>query len=138
MTAPARPMAAPGMVGAGFRVEITHRKGHRAGRRAWALIGVTVTAAFFLMIWSRIALDDTAFQLQEIESQTAIAESHYWDLRLEAARLQAPARIVEAAGQMGMVYPGTVRTIEVAGLGGDGSETEERWVDLKAVLGAQP
>ncbi|MBU1226026.1 MAG: hypothetical protein KJ698_02265 [Actinobacteria bacterium] len=138
MTAPARPMAAPGMVGAGFRVEIAHRSGHRAGWQAWTLIGITVTAAFFLMIWSRIALDQTAFQLQEIESQTASAEARYWDLRLEAARLQAPARIIEAAATMGMVYPETLRTIEVAGLGGDGSETEERWVDLKAVLGAQP
>ncbi len=138
MTAPARPIAAPGLSGAGFRVAITQRRPRRAGRRVWALIGITVTAAFFLMIWSRIALDDTAFELQEIESQTSAAESHYWDLRLEAARLQAPDRIIEAATAMGMVYPDTVKTVEVAGLGVDGSETEERWVDLKAVLGAQP
>ena len=138
MTAPASSIAAPGMAGAGFRVAITQRRQRRAGWRAWALVGVTVTAAFFLMIWSRIALDHNAFVLQEIGSETAAAESLYWELRLESARLQAPARIIETAGEMGMVYPETVRTVEVAGLGGDGSETEERWVDLKAVLGAQP
>jgi hypothetical protein len=97
-----------------------------------------ITVAFLLMIWSRIALDHTAFVLQEVEGQMTAEESRYWDLRLEAARLQAPDRIIEAAVEMGMVYPVTLRTVEVAGLGGEGTETEERWVDLKAVLGAQP
>jgi len=126
------------MAGAGFRVAIARPRHRKASWRAWALVIVTVMTAFFVMIWSRIALDNTAFVLQEIERDTAAAESQYWELRLEFARLQAPDRIIEAAADMGMVYPATVRTVEVAGLGGDGSETEERWVDLKAVLGAQP
>jgi hypothetical protein len=39
---------------------------------------------------------------------------------------------------MGMIYPATVRTVDVAGLSVVGSEADERWVDLKALLGAQP
>ena len=138
MTAPARPIGAPGIGSAGFRVAIDHTRPRRSSRRVWLLMGLTVVTAFFLMIWSRIALDHNAFVLQEIERETAAAESRYWELRLESARLQAPDRIIEAAIDMGMVYPDTVRTVEVAGLGGDGSETEQRWVGLKAVLGAQP
>ncbi|MCJ7726752.1 MAG: hypothetical protein MUP76_10250 [Acidimicrobiia bacterium] len=138
MTAPARPLPAPGLTGAGFRVAISQPRQRRAGWQGWTLVAITIMAAFFLMIWSRIALDRTAFELQEISRDTAAAESHYWELRLESARLQAPDRIIDAAAQMGMVYPDTVRTVEVAGLGGAGSDTEERWVDLKAVLGAQP
>jgi len=138
MTAPANPIPIPGMTGAGFRVAINHGRQRRAIWRIWALVAVTIMAAFFLMIWSRIALDRAAFELQEIAHETTVAESRYWELRLESARLQAPDRIIEAATEMGMVYPATVRTVEVAGLGGDGSGTEERWVDLKAVLGALP
>ena len=133
MTAPAAPIPAPG-----FRIAVDRRRTLRVGRRSWALLALTVIAAFFLLIWSRIALDHNAFLLQEIERQTAVEESRYWELRLEAARLQAPDRIIDAASEMGMVYPETVRTVEVAGLGSEVSLTEERWVDLKQVLGARP
>jgi len=134
-------VAAPGFAtpaAPGFRVAIAPRRHRRAGWQAWLLLAVTITVAFLLMVWSRIALDHTAFVLQEVEVQMTVEESRYWDLRLEAARLQAPDRIIEAAVEMGMVYPVTVRTVEVAGLGGEGTATEERWIDLKAVLGAQP
>jgi hypothetical protein len=138
MTARARPIGAPGIGSAGFRVAIDHTRSRRSNRKIWFMVGFTVVSVFFLMIWSRIALDHTAFVLQEIEHETGMIETRYWELRLESARLQAPDRIIEAAIDMGMVYPETVRTVEVAGLGGDGSETEQRWVGLKAVLGAQP
>jgi len=136
MTAAAPDISGP--AAPGFRVAIARRRQRRAGWRVWMVLAVTITAAFLLMIWSRIALDHTAFLLQEMEGQMTVEESYYWDLRLEAAELQAPDRIIEAAVEMGMVYPATLRTVEVAGMGGDGADTEERWVDLKAVLGAQP
>ena len=137
MTAPARPIPGAGIGTAGFRVAVGTRQ-RRGNGRIWLLLGITVVAAFFLMIWSRIALDHTAFVLQEIEREMDLTESRYWELRLESARLQAPDRIIEVAIEMGMVYPDTVRTVEVAGLGSGGSGTEQRWVGLKAVLGAQP
>jgi hypothetical protein len=133
VTAPAAPLPAPG-----FRIAVDRRRHLRVGWRSWAVLAITVIAAFFLLIWSRIALDHNAFVLQEMERQTGVEESRYWELRLEAARLQAPERIIDAATEMGMVYPETVHTVEVAGLGSDVSPTEERWVDLKQVLGARP
>ena len=138
MTAQAPPLHAGGVTDAGFRVAISPSRQRRIDWRVWTVLAIALMLTFFLMIWSRIALDDTAFVLQEVERETALIESQYWELRLEAARLQAPDRIIDAATSMGMVYPETVRTVEVAGLGTVGSETEERWVDLKAVLGALP
>ena len=129
---------APGAVGtsAGYRIAIDRPAG--SGRPAMAVVAVALVAAFFLMIWSRIALDHNAFVLLETERRIAVEEAIYWDLRLEAARLQSPERVLDAALEMGMVYPETVRTVEVAGLTGGSLGAEERWVGLKPVLGAQP
>ena len=83
--------------------------GARARRRprvgAWVLLTVVLSAAFFLLIYSRIALDRSAFVLQEINRQMEVEEARYWELRLEAAELQAPERIVARAQEMGLVYP---------------------------------
>ena len=83
-------------------------------------------------------LDRSAFVVTDIERQIAVEEARYWDLRLQVTELQAPERISALAVEMGMVYPETVRTIEVPGLGESASGVEERWIDLKALLGAQP
>jgi len=112
------------------------RPGARVG--PWLLLTVVVLAAFFLLIYSRIALDRSAFVIEEISRQTAVEETRYWELRLESARLQSPGRIVAAAAELGMVYPDRVETLEVAGIGTSGTGAEERWADLKALLGAQP
>jgi len=112
------------------------RPGARVG--PWLLLTVVVLAAFFLLIYSRIALDRSAFVIEEISRQTAVEETRYWELRLESARLQSPERIVAAAAELGMVYPDRVETLEVAGMGTSGTGAEERWADLKALLGAQP
>ena len=112
------------------------RPGARVG--PWLLLTVVVLAAFFLLIYSRIALDRSAFVIEEISRQTAVEETRYWELRLESARLQSPERIVAAAAELGMVYPDRVETLEVAGIGTSGTGAEERWADLKALLGAQP
>jgi cell division protein FtsL len=136
MTAPAHPLrvpAAPSLrVLAGSHSRPTPRLG------AWLLLTAVVLAAFFLLIYSRIALDRSAFVIEEISRQMAVEESRYWQLRLEAAELQAPERIVARAQEMGMVYPASVQTIEVAGMGSPGTGAEDRWADLKALLGAQP
>lgn len=135
MTAPARslPLPAPGL-----RVLVggSARPAPRLG--AWLLLTVVVLAAFFLLIYSRITLDRSSFVLQEIGRQMAVEETRYWELRLESARLQAPERIVARAQELGMVYPGRVETLEVAGIGSSPGGAEERWADLKALLGAQP
>jgi len=136
VTAPARPLPLPAAPGLRVLVGTPARPAPRLG--AWLGLTVGVLAAFFLLIYSRIALDRSAFVLEEITRQTAVEETRYWELRLESAQLQAPERIVARAQELGMVYPGSVETLEVAGVGAPATRAEERWADLKALLGAQP
>ena len=113
--------------------------GRRRGKqRYWVLLGVSLAAAFLVSIYARIALDRSAFVVTDIEARSSVEEARYWDLRLQVSELQAPERISGLASEMGMVYPETVRTIDVPGLGGPGPGVDERWIDLKALLGAQP
>ena len=136
MTSPARSLPLPNSPDLRVLVGTPVRPGARVG--PWLLLTVVVLAAFFLLIYSRIALDRSAFVIEEISRQTAVEETRYWELRLESARLQSPERIVAAAAELGMVYPDRVETLEVAGIGTSGTGAEERWADLKALLGAQP
>ncbi|OFW53166.1 MAG: hypothetical protein A2V75_07375 [Actinobacteria bacterium RBG_16_70_17] len=136
MTSPARSLPLSTSPDLRVLVGTPVRPGARVG--PWLLLTVVVLAAFFLLIYSRIALDRSAFVIEEISRQTAVEETRYWELRLESARLQSPERIVAAAAELGMVYPDRVETLEVAGIGTSGTGAEERWADLKALLGAQP
>jgi cell division protein FtsL len=136
VTSPARPLPLPGTPGLRVLPGVAARPAPRLG--PWLLLTVVVLAAFFLLIYSRIALDRSAFVLEEIGRQTAVEEARYWELRLESSRLQAPERIVARAQELGMVYPDRVGTLEVAGMGASATGAEEHWVDLKALLGAQP
>lgn len=136
MTAPARSLPLPRTSGLQVLSGAASRPAPRLG--SWLILTVVVLAAFFLLIYSRIALDRSAFVLEEIGRQTAVEETRYWELRLESARLQAPERIVARAQELGMVYPEQVETLEVAGIGSSVGGAEERWADLKALLAAQP
>lgn len=83
------------------------------------LFVVAVVAVFFLMIFLRIALDRSAFELESVERQITQAESRQLDLRLELAQLQDPLRIANEATRMGMTYPAQRVPVVVAGLGQD-------------------
>jgi hypothetical protein len=76
--------------------------------------------------------------LQEVHREMAAEEARYWRLRLAVAERQAPEGIVARAQDMGMIYPAAVETIEVPGMGAADNGPEDRWADLKALLGAQP
>ncbi|MCH7585180.1 MAG: hypothetical protein IH941_08465 [Acidobacteria bacterium] len=121
-----------------FHVVIGPGTRRRGRRRYWVLLVAALTAAFLVSVYARIALDRSAFVVTDIERQITVEEARYWDLRLQVTELQAPERISSLALEMGMVYPEIVRTIEVPGLGESGPGVEERWIDLKALLGAQP
>jgi cell division protein FtsL len=103
-----------------------------------ALLAVSVFALFLLLVLSRIALDRSAFVIQDLDRQIAAEERRYWELRLQVSELRDPARIAQLAAEMGMVYPSEVRSVEVPGLGGPRPGVEERWVTLKTLLSAQP
>jgi len=102
------------------------------------MLGLILAAAFLVSIYARIALDRSVFVVTDIEQQIATEEGRYWDLRLAVTELQSPERISTLSAEMGMVYPETVRTIDVPGLGSPGPGVDERWIDLKDLHGAQP
>lgn len=64
-----------------------------------------VVALFFAMIYLRIALDRSAFELDELNSSIELAESRTLDLRLELAQLQDPIRIASEAERIGLAHP---------------------------------
>ncbi|MEE9299042.1 MAG: hypothetical protein V3V29_08415 [Acidimicrobiia bacterium] len=121
-----------------FHVVLGPDTRRRGAVRYWVLLTAALTATFLLLVYSRIALDRRAFVLEDVERRIELAEAEYWDLRLQVAQLQSPERISGLATEMGMVYPEVVRTIDVPGLGSPGPGIDERWIDLKVLLGAQP
>ena len=102
MTAPARPAGVPSPR-PGLRVMVTPRARRAPRVRWWLLLAFTVVIAFFALVFSRVTLDRSAFVLDDIERRMEIEQTRYWELRLEAARLQSPERIVERAAEMGLV-----------------------------------
>lgn len=137
MVARSQPLAVPLSPRRGFHVVIGPRSRRR---RLGGVLGMvfTVAAVFFLMVSSRVALDRSAFVLEDVARQIEAEEARYWDLRLQVAELQSPERIAGLAEEMGMVYPIEIRRVEVPGLGTPGPDVEQRWSDLKNLLGAQP
>jgi cell division protein FtsL len=95
---------------------------------------LAVILAFFAMIYSRISLDRTAFELQGIESELATQERIHWDLRLELARLQDPRRITEAAAGLGLVFPEERIPIEAPGVQAARGDGQVRWTASHPLL----
>jgi cell division protein FtsL len=90
------------------------------------------------MIYSRISLDRSAFELQTLEDSIAAEESRHWDLRVDVARLQDPDRITRIAAGMGLVYPDRRVTLEVPGIEPEAADADYRWTELRALLSERP
>ncbi len=115
------------------------RTSQRGGPRLLPLAFFTllVIAVFFSMIYLRIALDRSAFELDTINDQIATEESRQLDLRLELAELQDPKRIALQAEQIGLVYPDERVAIVVEGLG-TGSDSVRGDTPVRALEGGTP
>lgn len=79
------------------------------------LFVVAVVAVFFAMIFLRISLDETAFELAEIDAGIETQSSMQLDLRYDLAGLKDPQRITMEAERIGLVYPDARVTIYVDG-----------------------
>lgn len=132
MTAGALPQSRARHVGARVRV----RK--RPAVRPLAIFTLAVILAFFAVIYSRISLDRTAFELQRLEQEIAVEQERHWDLRVDYAGLQAPDLITQRAAALGLVYPEDRRTIEISWMADAVGGPEDRWMDLRALLLEQP
>lgn len=104
----------------------------------WILFGLAVVIAFFGLIYSRISLDRSAFQIQELEAQIAIQEDLHWQLRYELAQIHDPARLEMEIAQLGLEYPAERVALSVPVVGVDQLDPDYRWAQLKAILSAQP
>ena len=93
------------------------RTAEAAGPRIVPLVFYTVlvVALFFAMIYLRIALDRTAFELDELERAIELEESRTLDLRLEIAQLQDPIRIATEAERIGLAHPSERLALVVTG-----------------------
>lgn len=117
---------------------VVDRSGRQPRLKGWMFFTVIAVAAFMLLIYSRVALDRSAFVLDDLGGQIVAEETRYWELRLQVAEMQAPQRVSRAAEGLGLVYPTERITLEVAGVEPEGSDIDDRWADLKALLSAQP
>jgi len=86
---------------------------------------ILVIGVFFLMIYLRIALDRTAFELDTLTDRIAIEESVQLDLRLELAQLQDPQRIATQAQEIGLVFPDERVALVVAPISAVGETSSE-------------
>jgi len=99
---------------------------------------MAVILVFFAVIYSRISLDRTAFELQSLDREIAAEQERHWDLRVENARLQAPDLITQRAAALGLVYPDDRYTIEISGMVDANGGPEDRWMALRALFVEQP
>jgi cell division protein FtsL len=104
----------------------------------WLVFTTAVVVAFFGLIYSRISLDRTGFDLDELEERIAFEEARHLDLEAELARLQDPARIDRLAQDMGLVYPDALVSLDVPAAGTDPTDADLRWAQVGPLLGAQP
>ena len=76
------------------------------------LIGLGLAIAmFFALIYSRIALDRAAFQIDTLDGLISEQEGRFDELRLQVAQLESPQRIYHEAQLMGLVLPTEGRTV---------------------------
>jgi cell division protein FtsL len=101
----------------------------------WVLFATIAVLAFFAIIWSRITLDRTAFELQELEGRIAAEQARYGELRLEVARLESPSRIAPLAEELGMVFPSGTETVAANGVKRTVGPPR-RLTELKSILSA--
>ena len=111
---------------------------HKPKLRPWIVFTLTVVIAFFAMIYSRISLDRTAFELDELEDRIAEEEARFLELELEVARLQNPARIDELARSLGLEYPTALVSMPVQLIEVEGLDPDLRLAQLDRLLSAQP
>jgi len=123
----------------------THRssaadgRAHASGPRIlpMSLFVLAVVAVFFSMIFLRISLDETAFELAELEAGIELEQSRQLDLRFDIAGLQDPLRIANEAQRIGLVHP-DVRVAITVDLVATDAQVLHQDAPVRALNGARP
>ena len=110
-----RPLRTTETYDAPLRV-VSSRRLRRPQLGMWGVYTIVAVIAFFALIYSRTALDDTAFELRELQQQIAVEEERQQQLGLEVARLASPGEIVPAAEEMGLILPDEVIPVAAEGV----------------------
>lgn len=140
------PQAAPRRTGAGGHLRVV-RPRPRPVRRLRLLLAVgllIVVGSVFGLVAFNVFLVQSQFTLERLQGQVERQHAQYQQLRLEAARLSAPDRILQIARQrLGMVEPAKVTAVSVPAdaLGPNGAASPEgarAWAEVKPYLAAEP
>lgn len=115
-------------------------------RRVVWLLGALVVVALFAAVVFHVQLAQGQLELDKLERETAAAQAHYQELRLQYAQQSSPAAIVYRATALGMVHAADVPTYLVVPNAPPSTPTtdqtsttlQEGWEKVKPHLGTQP
>ena len=87
----------------------------------WSFYTVATVVAFLTLIFLRTAVDESVFEIRELERRIEVELARQHQLHLQKIRLESPGEIVPIAENMlGMVLPEDVIPVTVGGqAGGD-------------------
>ena len=99
----------------------------------WIIYTVAVVVAFLSLFFFRGAVDESAFELLQVQRQIELELVRQHGLLLEKARLESPGEIVPIAEQMlGMVLPDDViPVIAVRDAGGNPGSVDSASVGVR-------
>lgn len=76
-------------------------------RHGWLFVsGLVGLSLFFGVIYARVFLDKSAFEIADLTNRIAVEQQVNQDLRLKVAELEAPGRVFDAAVELGLGHPG--------------------------------
>jgi len=87
----------------------------RRARLLVALAGAAIAAALFGVVAFHVVLTQNQLDIQHLRAEADAASVKQQQLRLQAAQLESPERVVDAAQKLGMVPPATVRYLSPDG-----------------------
>jgi hypothetical protein len=93
---------------------LTARARQRRARRLVVLGGVAAAALLFGIVAFHVVLTQSQLNIQHLQTRAQSSALREQQLRLEAARLESPERIVDDAKRLGMVSPASVRYLTPA------------------------
>jgi len=105
-----------------------------------ALAATASTVSVFLLVAFNVFVVQGQFELERLADHREVEQLRYERLREEVARLSAPAAIVSAAEQMGMVEPAEVSMIEAPAASSADDEVDRTeqtlrsWPEVKSSL----